>query len=210
VKRVCIYLKEDELKKRIVSLFRKKFPDWEIVSISVPRIIIPYSSFKDSLEVEKLDRRYARVRYTIFRNGKPVKRVFITLRVEKKQSVVVAKKNIPKGKIITFEDLEVVKLPESKAKNTFLSKEEVIGRVARRDIRKGEVIRERDILPHFIVFKGKPVKVVYSSGTIHIEILGIALENGSLGDIIKVKNISTGKVLLCRVIGNGIVKFLSK
>ena len=61
--------------------------------------------------------------------------------------------------------------------------------------------------PHYLVKRGNPVKVVYVKGPIKIEIIGIALENGREGDIIKVKNPSTGKILPCRVVGENVVLF---
>ncbi len=53
--------------------------------------------------------------------------------------------------------------------------------------------------------KNQKVKIVYINKNIKIELLGISLENGKEGDYIKVKNISTGKEIIGKVISGDTV-----
>jgi len=55
------------------------------------------------------------------------------------------------------------------------------------------------------VVKNQKVSIVYLNKNIKIQMLGVALENGKEGDYIKVKNISTGKELVGKVISNDTV-----
>lgn len=48
--------------------------------------------------------------------------------------------------------------------------------------------------------KNKKVSILYIEKNFRISLLGVALQSGKIGDIIEVKNISTGKVLKGRVI----------
>nr|WP_204305124.1 flagellar basal body P-ring formation chaperone FlgA [Desulfurobacterium thermolithotrophum] len=210
VKRICLIMKSEDIKDRIRSFFRENYPDVEILSIFVPKIVIPFREYKDSIEIEDIGNHYARVVYSIFSKGNLIKKLWITVKIDRKRKATVAVKDIPKGKLITYSDVKIEKVPSKKARKSAISLNEVIGKIAKRDIRKGEVIKITDLSPNYVVWRNKPVKIIYDIHNIHIELLGIALENGAIGDIIRIKNISTGKVLICKVIGNGIVKFVYK
>ena len=210
VKRACGLLPQEKVIERIKLLIDKLYPDYVFISASVPKIVLPYSSFDLSVSISSLSSYYGRAVCKVLKKGKVVKTVWIPFRVEKKVYVVVAKRNIPAGEILTYRDVEIRPVPESRGRNGLISLKEVVGKVVKRDIRAGEVIKRRDLKPNFIVLRGKPVKVIYDLGSIHIELLGLPMENGALGDIIKVKNISTGKKLLCKVVGQNTVVFLSR
>jgi flagella basal body P-ring formation protein FlgA len=55
------------------------------------------------------------------------------------------------------------------------------------------------------IVKNQKVSIVYLNKNIKIQMLGVALENGKEWDYIKVKNISTGKELVGKVISNDTV-----
>ncbi|WP_243644901.1 flagellar basal body P-ring formation chaperone FlgA [Phorcysia thermohydrogeniphila] len=208
--RPCVRLDRERVKAAVVEFFNKNYPDYVVLSVSAPSVAIPYEHFEERISLDSLGDRYARVKYEILVKGVPIRKFWIPVRIDKKVEVVVAARDIPKGKVISPSDLKKEKLPSLKVRRGALTFESVIGKVAKRDIRAGEVIKGRDLEPNFVVKKGKPVKLIYESGGIHVELLAVALENGAVGDIIKVKNVSTGKVLVCKVIGENTVKFLLK
>jgi flagella basal body P-ring formation protein FlgA len=43
--------------------------------------------------------------------------------------------------------------------------------------------------------RGSPVTLLFDSGSLHVETAGVAEEVGKIGDLIQVKNPSSGKVL---------------
>ncbi|WP_028950648.1 flagella basal body P-ring formation protein FlgA [Sulfurihydrogenibium subterraneum] len=51
-----------------------------------------------------------------------------------------------------------------------------------------------------VIRKNQKVNILYMKGAIKVQLLGIALDNGKEGDYIKVKNISTGKEIVGKVI----------
>lgn len=89
----------------------------------------------------------------------------------------------------------------------FTDIKDIVGSTAKIDISENDVITERMVIPDYKVKRKDYVKVIYSRNSIRIEIQGVALENGKLGDLIKVKNISSGKVLICKVIGKDTVLY---
>jgi flagella basal body P-ring formation protein FlgA len=198
----------ERIKEAVVEFFRENYPDYVVLSVSAPSVSIPYGRFEERISLDSLGERYARVKYELLVDSVPFKKFWIPVRVDKKVDAVVASRDIPKGKVVTLQDVKREKLPSLRVRGGVLTIESVVGKVAKRNIRAGEVIKERDLEPNFVVKKGKPVKLIYESGGIHVELLAVALENGAVGDIIKVKNVSTGKVLVCKVIGENTVKFL--
>ncbi len=206
----CSIVDGEHLKRLILNFFKQNYPDYEV--ISVPRITVklPYRKFKEKLSLDYLGNYSARFIYEITVNGEVVKKFWIPVRVERKVKVVVAAKPIPRGTKITLDEITLKKVRESRARGGTDNVSSVIGATARRDFLPGDVITERGIVPNFAVKKNQPVRVVYRNGAIKVELLGIALQDGVVGNIIKVKNPSTGKVLICKVTGNGLVEFVSQ
>ena len=136
------------------------------------------------------------------------KRVNVNVKVSRYAPLCIAKRFIPKGAIITERDIMTKRMKIKNAHIKPLQKEDIVGAIARQNIATDKIIKEYMIVPNFPVKKNKNVKIVYNRGGIYIELLGIALENGQIGDIIRVKNLSSNKVLQCKVISNGLVQYL--
>jgi len=210
ISRTCVRVDRERIKEAVVRFFRENYPDYQVLSVSAPSVAVPYGRFKERITLDSLGERYARVKYEILVDGVPVKKFWIPVRVDRKVDAIVAVRDIPKGKVISLGDVRREKLPSSKVVGGVLTLDSVLGKVAKRDIRAGEVVKERDLEPNFVVKRGRPVRIIYEANGIHVELPAIALENGAVGDIIKVRNVSTGKVIVCKVIGENTVKFLLK
>ncbi|WP_456398038.1 flagellar basal body P-ring formation chaperone FlgA [Desulfurobacterium sp.] len=195
----------ETVKDFIIKYIKDHFPDKAIVFVSAPDRDINPKKIEVTLTSE--DRYYLRFRLYVKNNGSE-DIIPVNVRVANLRPVVVAAHDILSKSLIRAGDLKVKKVAESRASLGFNSISDVVGKRAKRFIRAGSIIKPSDIMPDYVVFKNAPVKVIYVSGNIRIEMLAQALQNGALGDIIKVKNISTGKKLLCKVIGNGVVEFV--
>jgi len=207
---LCSVVTEDHIRKLIEDFFRRNYPRYQVVSVPDLKIELPYTGYREHLSLDYLGRSSARFIYEITVNGKVVKKFWLPVRVERKVKVVVAVKPIPRGTVISADEVSLKEVVESKARGGTDKISSVVGATAKRDFLPGDVITERGIVPSFAVRRNQPVKVVYRSGAIRIELPGIALQDGLVGNIIKVKNPSTGKVLLCRVTGSGLVEFVSR
>ena len=148
------------------------------------------------------------VKITIFDGEKRLRSVNATISLRRFVNAAVATKSIPKGRIIEADDITKQRVRLRSSMQHYLTPSQVVGAVAKRDIRANQIIKAYMVEPDYAVKKRKSVKIVYKKGPIKIELLGLALQNGSLGDIIRVKNISSNKVLRCRVIANGVVQFV--
>jgi flagella basal body P-ring formation protein FlgA len=195
-------LSPQKIEKKVSEFIRKNFENTKLVSINLPNksYFIPTGNIKEKVSLKSESLRHVYLDYLIYQNGKILYKIPITANIKKYMKVIEAKKDIPKGKILTTEDLKTAEI-EFKRRSGYITEiENVVGKVAKRDIKKGTVIRNSLLKPNYKVRKRKKVKIVYRNRNINIELMGLALEDGAVGDIIKVKNISSGKVILCKVV----------
>ena len=118
-----------------------------------------------------------------------------------KSKTVVVKKNITKGEVITEDHLTYSFQVSDDLPGGFTSMSEVIGRKAKFNLARGAVIKTRQLEIVYPVEKGKAVLVVANNSRLSITVNAIALEAGQLGDMIKVKNSTSGKILNAIVTG---------
>ena len=118
-----------------------------------------------------------------------------------KSKTVVVKKNITKGEVLTEDHLSYSYQISDDLPGGFTSMSEVIGRKAKFNLARGAVIKTRQLEIVYPVEKGKAVLVVADNSRLSITVNAIALEAGQLGDMIKVKNSTSGIILNAIVTG---------
>ena len=118
-----------------------------------------------------------------------------------KSKTVVVKKNITKGEVITEDHLTFSFKISDDLPGGFTTMSEIIGRKAKFNLARGAVIKTRQLEIVYPVEKGKAVLVVANNSRLSITVNAIALEAGQLGDMIKVKNSTSGKILNAIVTG---------
>ena len=82
---------------------------------------------------------------------------------------------------------------------------ELIDKVSRRTLLPGRPVLRNAIRNRHIIKRGKVSTVVYRSGGLVITNSATALESGSTGDVIKLRNIESGRTVTGIVQGNGTV-----
>ena len=108
--------------------------------------------------------------------------------------VVVVVTNISKGEVLNATHLAyentATRLPGS-----FTDIENVIGRKAKFNLARGAILKIRQLEINYAVEKGKYVLLTSRNENVSVTVGAIALEQGQIGDIIKVKNERSGKLL---------------
>lgn len=119
----------------------------------------------------------------------------------------VAARLIKVGEIVQASDLSSVKARLDSIKKGFVVDEkQIVGMLAKKHIPAGTMFRSQDIASPPVVKVNDPVNIVYSSGAINLKTTGIAMGNGAVGDMIKVKNESSGVVVLGQIINKNTVQ----
>jgi flagella basal body P-ring formation protein FlgA len=108
---------------------------------------------------------------------------------------VIASKNLIKGELITEDHLKLTKISSANISGSFKDVVDIVGRKATFNISRGAIIKPRHLELIYDVEKGQTVMLMAENASISIATNAIALETGQRGDMIKVRNTNSGKVL---------------
>lgn len=120
--------------------------------------------------------------------------------------VLIASKTISSGSVIHKEDLGCAK--KNIAGLNFVpfdcEKAQIFeGKISTKVIQSGKIISSGDFIKESTIKVGDIVLIEIQDGALNITTKGRAEDNGNPGDIIKVRNISSKKLIFCRVLGEG-------
>lgn len=110
--------------------------------------------------------------------------------------------NMAAGQIITESDIILKKTPQEgwrRRQATPLA--DLIGKEVKRGLHAGQTVDESDVRTHVMVAKGKVVTLSFTKGGIMLSAQGKALENGGLGDTVRVMNTQSKTVVQGTVTG---------
>lgn len=125
----------------------------------------------------------------------------VRLKIRKYADVLVLLNNVRRSDPVTVEQLtpqrmEVTALHE----RPLIEPSELVGNRAKRNLKRGNILTARDLEPTPDVEFGRDVAIVYIDGLCRISTEGKALQSGLAGEYIKVKNKSSGKIILARIV----------
>lgn len=121
-------------------------------------------------------------------------------------NVLVASDKIARHQLLTgshavIERREVTNLTE----RPLVSLEELASCRAHRNLRSGTILTTGSIELCPDIEAGREVSVVYSDGLCNITAAGVAMQTGMAGDYIRVKNRSSGKIIMARIVDESAV-----
>lgn len=141
-----------------------------------------------------------------YNNEKIIKRIEIPVRIQIFDIVPVAKKTITRGAIIRDEDISLEKREITNYKeNEIIDYSEIIGKKAKHNIKEGTVLCNYMIEEEPIIERGNKVNIIVQSGGVRIRTNGEALQNGRIGEKIRIKREGTQTILQGRVAKDGSV-----
>jgi flagella basal body P-ring formation protein FlgA len=106
-------------------------------------------------------------------------------------------KSIAAGKVIDSDDIGIVNVGLEKFKpNNYITKEEVIGMQAARRLPPGVLIKKQNLNYPLVIKSGNIVNVIYQGGNIKLQSIAKAMQNGLIGDTIKLKTMDNKNMLL--------------
>ncbi len=134
-------------------------------------------------------------------------KIYVPVHTKIFTQVVVAAQNLPKGQIIKAENLRFAEANRSHLRNGYYkNKSLVIGKVANRPLKAGRIITPKLVKSPTLVKRGQLVMISAKSGTVHVEMEGIAKQSAGLNDRIKVYNRSSKRLIEAVVVGPGRVQ----
>lgn len=129
-------------------------------------------------------------------------KVYIPLSIKLVTPVIVAKHFIARGKVLHAKDLRTVEMDINRLKRGyFKTAQPIIGHISKRNIIAGRIITPSGLKIAKLIHRGERVHIIASHPSISVRMKGVALNSGSLGEIIRVKNVSSRKNLEATVVG---------
>ncbi|OEZ84202.1 flagellar basal body P-ring biosynthesis protein FlgA [Janthinobacterium sp. HH104] len=81
-----------------------------------------------------------------------------------------------------------------------------IGLSSRRSLRAGEVLRQGQLASPVLIKRGSAVSIVARKEQVEVSMAGEAMDPGALGEVIRVRNATSGTVIRARVVDAGVVE----
>lgn len=111
-----------------------------------------------------------------------------------------------RGQTIKATDIIYTKVVVNTGMQSYISDSNaLIGKALKRDIMARNPLKNSDLATPIMIEKGDRVTIRYQKKSLTIESSCVALENGSEGEVIKLKNLDSNKVLHGKVISKDLV-----
>jgi flagella basal body P-ring formation protein FlgA len=140
-------------------------------------------------------------------SGRETTRLWLRAEIKVFEDVVVTSfplgiREIVRSKDVRLERRDISSLPA----RPFTQIDDVVGQQALRAIEMNEILTQKSVDRPKLMRRGSSVTLVYETGSLRVEAPGTAEENGKVGDLIQVKNPTSGKALRGLVIDSRTVR----
>jgi len=141
-----------------------------------------------------------------FKGGTLVKTESVRARIEVLQDVATAARMLPAGTVLAQSDIRIVRRWVRRIHPHALTEVEAVsGKRLTIQVASGVEILATMLKEVPLVKRGKMVKIVFDSGPMQIVTVGLSEEDGVAGNIIRVKNITSNKIIYARVLSESVV-----
>ena len=127
--------------------------------------------------------------------SKPLIRNKVSKKKNELLKIIRLKKSVEKNDIIELDDIETVLLEKRHQTSFFSNKKELVGRKLKTNLKMGQTLHPRHLFESFDINNGDIISIVSNLGNVSVIVSGEAQDSGNLGDLIKVKNLKSGKVI---------------
>lgn len=135
---------------------------------------------------------------------KPNWQVYIPAQFKLFDQLISASTSVGKNTRLTHAHLELSEHQVNKGRYAnYKNSQDVIGMVAKRTIRQGAIIKPSHLRAPTLIQRGDEVLISAQNSSIAIQMKGEALSAGALGQQIRVKNLSSNRVIKAQVIDSG-------
>jgi len=141
-----------------------------------------------------------------FKNGILVRTETVRTRIEVLRNIVIAARLLPHGTVLADTDIRTVsKWSHRITPHALSTQDKAVGKRLTSQVNAGTEISANMLRDVPMVQKGKIVKIIFDSGAMRIVTVGIPEEDGMAGTIIRVRNVTSNKIIYARVLGASLV-----
>jgi flagella basal body P-ring formation protein FlgA len=143
----------------------------------------------------------------LFHNGVFLTERAVRVKMEVAFDVLVSARSLAIDTVIGPDDVRVVKRWLTREPlQAVISAEEALDKRISCTVRPNRDITRNMLRDVPLVKKGRLAKIILNNGLIHIATVGQIQEDGTLGSFVKVKNVSSQRVVYARVVGDALVQ----
>ena len=110
-------------------------------------------------------------------------------------NVLALKNRLKSGTIINENDIIVIKKSVNNKNDLVKNKTDLIGKKLKKSINSNRPIYHSNLEKDWLIQKNSSIIIENKIGSITVKDQGIALENADFMDVLKVKNIKSGKII---------------
>jgi flagella basal body P-ring formation protein FlgA len=137
-----------------------------------------------------------------YRPDETVSTVRVSVKIERRVTVVKAVADLQRGQILTTADVETTQFWQTSAMRRPVGEAaDIVGQAISRNVRKGDVIAAADVASPTVVRRGQLVTVRVVSGSLVLRSVLRAREDGAVGQLIRLTNEKTRQTVDARVTG---------
>jgi flagella basal body P-ring formation protein FlgA len=123
------------------------------------------------------------------------------------REVVVTTRSMRRGNLLESDALMVEERDITRLKHGwFDSLDELLDLQSARPIGVGQTVSHRHVQPVPVVHRGDDISMAVTTGTMSLLATGIALQDGGIGERIRVRNIESGKVVFGEILDAGTIR----
>jgi len=131
----------------------------------------------------------------------------VTGHVSVKRSVPVLVRRLESGMVIAAEDITWMEVPEDRVNaSVVMDTDQLVGRELSHDTDGDEILHTHDVAPPRLVARGKIVTLKIETSFMTLMMQGKALQDGSAGDVVRVLNMQSDRVVEGIAESDGVVR----
>lgn len=187
---------ETRLAEELLASLGPSVPPDAQVALTLGR---PFDGPVDAVRDIGLDPRTGIFQARILSDGRVVE---LSGRADVEVTMPVPVRRIRPGEIIEASDLTTIRLSLDRAGAGFIaSADSLIGQSPRRQLSAGRLVQVGSVGAPIVVQRNRPVTLVYEDGALLLAARGRALQEGGVGDTVRVMNIASSTVVTGTVTG---------
>lgn len=197
--------------KQIIALAQKQqWQDYRYTfNVYIPTQVTTVAPCSQALKItptSPLETALSRMNFDVSCPGNTGWRINTAVRPDVYVPVVMPTSLIERNTVLTADNLQLKKYNVSGQRNGLVMRmEEVIGLTSKRALQPGKPLTRSELVLPILVKRDQPVTIVSHTEGITASMPGIALKNGRKGDVIKIRNASSQRVISGVVDDAGIV-----
>lgn len=192
---------------------RRSWSDFQVkMNVFMPAEVSQYAVCSQPLQTNMSGGErivLARIRYEVRCDDSPGWAVAVTVKPDIYLPVVTAKNSYKRGHVLSLSDVTLKKTNIASARDEYVTDpKQIAGLTVKRRLLESQPISRNQLDDPILVNRGQWVLMIAGQNGVEGRTRGEALKKGKYGDVIKVKNESSSRVVSAVVDGPGIVRML--